>query len=208
MRECDTSRSQSIKYSERADREGVARSREVRMTGHPLDEVVEAKRRGEAVGLASICSSHPVVLEETFRHAAAHGQLALVEATCNQVNQDGGYTGMRPADFHAQVTALALVSRSRTGSPLARRRPPGAESMARRAGRRRNGEGGGARGCVRKSGLSQAPSRRVDAVRRRRARSGACRDRTALRSSCRRGRCGGGPRVWIGPRADSVRNRH
>ena len=78
------------------------------MSRHPLDEIVDAKRRGEAVGLASICSAHPVVLEETVRHAAAHGRLALIEATCNQVNQDGGYTGMRPADFHAQVTAFAL----------------------------------------------------------------------------------------------------
>ena len=78
------------------------------MAGHPLDEIVDAKRRGEAVALASICSAHPVVVEETVRHAAAHGQLALVEATCNQVNQDGGYTGMRPADFHGQVRALAL----------------------------------------------------------------------------------------------------
>jgi D-tagatose-1,6-bisphosphate aldolase subunit GatZ/KbaZ len=77
------------------------------MAGHPLDDIVDAKDRGEPGGLASICSAHPVVLEETLRHAAAHGRLALVEATCNQVNQDGGYTGMRPADFHAQVTGLA-----------------------------------------------------------------------------------------------------
>jgi D-tagatose-1,6-bisphosphate aldolase subunit GatZ/KbaZ len=77
------------------------------MAGHPLDDIVEAKDQGEPGGLASICSAHPVVLEETLRHAAAHNRLALVEATCNQVNQDGGYTGMRPADFHAQVTELA-----------------------------------------------------------------------------------------------------
>jgi D-tagatose-1,6-bisphosphate aldolase subunit GatZ/KbaZ len=77
------------------------------MAGHPLDDIVEAKDRGEPGGLASICSAHPVVLEETLRHAAAHDRMALVEATCNQVNQDGGYTGMRPADFHAQVTELA-----------------------------------------------------------------------------------------------------
>jgi D-tagatose-1,6-bisphosphate aldolase subunit GatZ/KbaZ len=77
------------------------------MAGHPLDDIVEAKDRGEPNALASICSAHPVVLEETLRHAAAHNRLALVEATCNQVNQDGGYTGMRPADFHAQVTEIA-----------------------------------------------------------------------------------------------------
>ena len=31
----------------------------------------------------------------------------LIEATCNQVNQDGGYTGMTPADFRDFVHALA-----------------------------------------------------------------------------------------------------
>ena len=30
---------------------------------------------------------------------ASHGQRVLIEATCNQVNQEGGYTGMTPADF-------------------------------------------------------------------------------------------------------------
>jgi D-tagatose-1,6-bisphosphate aldolase subunit GatZ/KbaZ len=80
------------------------------MTSHPLDDIVEAKDRAEARGVASICSAHPVVLEETVRHAAAHDTLALIEATCNQVNQEGGYTGMRPAEFHAQVTEMARVA--------------------------------------------------------------------------------------------------
>src|SRR5690606_20365662 len=31
----------------------------------------------------------------------------LIEATCNQVNQEGGYTGMTPADFRAFVFRLA-----------------------------------------------------------------------------------------------------
>ena len=31
----------------------------------------------------------------------------LIEATCNQVNQDGGYTGMTPAAFRAFVEAIA-----------------------------------------------------------------------------------------------------
>lgn len=77
------------------------------MSSHPLDAIIDAKDRGEARGLASVCSVHPVVLEATLRHGAAHDALTLIEATCNQVNQDGGYTGMRPADFHAQVVDLA-----------------------------------------------------------------------------------------------------
>ena len=35
------------------------------------------------------------------------GQRVLIEATCNQVNQDGGYTGMTPADFRGFVEAIA-----------------------------------------------------------------------------------------------------
>lgn len=80
------------------------------MTSHPLDAIVEAKDRAQAWGVASICSAHPGVLGATLRHAVAHGTLALIEATCNQVNQEGGYTGIRPAEFHAQVTEMARVA--------------------------------------------------------------------------------------------------
>jgi D-tagatose-1,6-bisphosphate aldolase subunit GatZ/KbaZ len=58
---------------------------------------------GDALGLTSVCSAHPLVLRAALVAAREAGQVALVEATCNQVNQDGGYTGMRPADFVALV---------------------------------------------------------------------------------------------------------
>ena len=51
-------------------------------------------RAGEARGIPSICSAHPMVLEACIDQAVADGAPLLVEATCNQVNQDGGYTGM------------------------------------------------------------------------------------------------------------------
>ena len=35
------------------------------------------------------------------------GRHVLIEATCNQVNQDGGYTGMTPAAFRAFVEGIA-----------------------------------------------------------------------------------------------------
>ena len=66
------------------------------------------------MGITSVCSAHPVVLEETVRHGAAGEHVVLVEATCNQVNQDGGYTGLRPADFRQQVEATRRAS---TGCP-------------------------------------------------------------------------------------------
>jgi D-tagatose-1,6-bisphosphate aldolase subunit GatZ/KbaZ len=42
-----------------------------------------------------------------LRRAKAEGVPALIEATCNQVNQEGGYTGMTPADFRAFVEGIA-----------------------------------------------------------------------------------------------------
>jgi D-tagatose 6-phosphate 4-epimerase len=65
-------------------------------------------------GIPSICSAHPMVIEASMRHALARGEHLLVEATCNQVNQDGGYTGMTPADFRAFVEKIA----AKTGFPL------------------------------------------------------------------------------------------
>ena len=43
------------------------------------------------------------MLEAAARQAYADGSLLLVEATSNQVDQDGGYTGLRPTDFAALV---------------------------------------------------------------------------------------------------------
>jgi D-tagatose-1,6-bisphosphate aldolase subunit GatZ/KbaZ len=69
--------------------------------------LADAQRAGRADGLASICSAHPLVLDETIRHGVDGEHVVLIEATCNQVNQDGGYSGLRPAEFCHQVTALA-----------------------------------------------------------------------------------------------------
>ncbi len=69
---------------------------------HPLVEVL----RGPG-GIASICSAHPVVIEAALRLALEHDRPVLIEATCNQVNQDGGYTGMDPAAFRSFVEAIA-----------------------------------------------------------------------------------------------------
>jgi D-tagatose-1,6-bisphosphate aldolase subunit GatZ/KbaZ len=72
-----------------------------------LLEMVREHKRGQPVGMYSVCSAHPVVIEAALRDAAARGAPLLIEATSNQVNQLGGYTGMRPQDFHAFVTGLA-----------------------------------------------------------------------------------------------------
>ncbi len=72
-----------------------------------LDEIVAAQKHGEAKGIPSICSAHPTVLRQALQ-ALAH---PLIEATCNQVNQFGGYTGMRPRDFVSFVSGIAEEAR-------------------------------------------------------------------------------------------------
>ncbi len=62
---------------------------------------------GPAVGIPSVCSAHPVAIAATVAECAALGRPALIEATSNQVNQEGGYTGMKPADFRRFVQAIA-----------------------------------------------------------------------------------------------------
>jgi D-tagatose-1,6-bisphosphate aldolase subunit GatZ/KbaZ len=60
--------------------------------------------------LPSICTAHPDVLQITVAHAASNDEPVLIEATCNQVNQDGGYTGLTPQAFHDQVSDLAQAA--------------------------------------------------------------------------------------------------
>lgn len=64
-------------------------------------------RKGGIGGIFSVCSSHPAVLRAVCTHARETGDSVLVEATANQVNQFGGYTGMRPDDFTARLHELA-----------------------------------------------------------------------------------------------------
>ena len=73
----------------------------------PLTDVVRAQKQGLARGIPSLCSAHPVVLRAAFEQALLDGSSVLVESTCNQVNQEGGYTGVRPAEFVSFVARLA-----------------------------------------------------------------------------------------------------
>jgi D-tagatose-1,6-bisphosphate aldolase subunit GatZ/KbaZ len=72
-----------------------------------LLELVRRHRSGEAVGIYSVCSAHPLALRAALEHARATEGYALIEATSNQVNQEGGYTGLRPAQFRDLVLGLA-----------------------------------------------------------------------------------------------------
>lgn len=72
-----------------------------------LRQTIARHRAGAAVGVYSVCSAHPLVLEAAIRQTREDGGYLLVEATSNQVDQFGGYTGMTPADFRDLVHGLA-----------------------------------------------------------------------------------------------------
>lgn len=72
-----------------------------------LTEMVEQHKRGKTNGIYAVCSAHPLVLEAAIRYAHEHQAPLLVEATSNQVDQFGGYTGMTPADFRGFICSLA-----------------------------------------------------------------------------------------------------
>ncbi len=81
-----------------------------------FEDIIQAHQRGAALGITSISSAHPVVLEAALRYGSETGSHVLIESTCNQVNQFGGYTRMAPADFVAFVTRLAQEN----GFPLSK----------------------------------------------------------------------------------------
>jgi D-tagatose-1,6-bisphosphate aldolase subunit GatZ/KbaZ len=58
-------------------------------------------------GITSVCTAHPIVIEAALSLGLRNERRVLIEATCNQVNQEGGYTGMTPADFRRFVEAIA-----------------------------------------------------------------------------------------------------
>lgn len=63
--------------------------------------------KGEKLAITSVCSAHPQAILAACKAAEDAGQIALIEATCNQVNHEGGYTGMQPTDFVALVRDAA-----------------------------------------------------------------------------------------------------
>ena len=111
-----------------------------------LRDLIARHKAGERVGITSVCSAHPLVIEATLKHALAHGApLVLIEATSNQVNQDGGYTGMTPPAFRDFVLRIA----GGVGFPpnaWCWRRPSRPQPMDGSWGCRGDGKGGG-NGC-------------------------------------------------------------
>src|ERR1035437_4286869 len=77
------------------------------LVSNALQNLAVARRAGQPKGIYSVCSAHPWVLEAAIDQALEDGSNLLIEATSNQVNHLGGYTGMLPADFRRRVIEIA-----------------------------------------------------------------------------------------------------
>jgi len=75
--------------------------------------LMKDNKAGKARGIYSICSAHPDVIRASMLQAREDGSIVLIESTSNQVDQFGGYTGMKPQEFVSYVKGLA----SKTGFP-------------------------------------------------------------------------------------------
>lgn len=69
----------------------------------PLLTIIRAHKHGKTVGLPSVCSANPFVMEAALTYARTTKRGLCIESTARQVNQDGGYAGMTPSSFADRI---------------------------------------------------------------------------------------------------------
>jgi D-tagatose-1,6-bisphosphate aldolase subunit GatZ/KbaZ len=72
-----------------------------------LQKIVSDQKMGFPIGAFSVCSSNLYVLQASMQFAKEDNSYLLIESTCNQVNQFGGYTGMTTNDFSKFIRKIA-----------------------------------------------------------------------------------------------------
>ena len=77
------------------------------MRQNPLKRIVELQKQGKNVGIYSVCSANGYVIEAALKRGLSDNSCVLIESTANQCDQNGGYTGMKPADFKKYVLDIA-----------------------------------------------------------------------------------------------------
>lgn len=74
---------------------------------NPLRQILARRQPGRPGGIPSYCTGNELVLEILLRRAKVSHTPVLLEATANQSNQFGGYTGLRPGDYCDRVLGMA-----------------------------------------------------------------------------------------------------
>lgn len=73
------------------------------MREHPLQKLIRYHKKDFSRGIYSVCSANPFVIDAAFSFAKEENSYLIIESTSNQVDQYGGYTGMKPLDFRSMV---------------------------------------------------------------------------------------------------------
>ena len=75
-----------------------------------MKTLIARHKAGEHIGICSVCSAHPLVIEAALAFDRNSTRKVLIEATSNQVNQFGGYTGMTPAPIKSDLLVSVSFS--------------------------------------------------------------------------------------------------
>lgn len=71
-------------------------------------DMISGQKKGRPKGICSLCSANGFVLKAAMYDAKRKNVPVLIEATSNQVDQFGGYTGMTPEKFRQYVEKIAV----------------------------------------------------------------------------------------------------
>ena len=71
-----------------------------------LRDIIARNNAGECIAIPSVCSANPEVISASLQLASSLNRPLVIEATSNQVNQFGGYTGMDAQAFVAFIDDL------------------------------------------------------------------------------------------------------
>ena len=72
-----------------------------------IRDILNKNKSGVAIGLPSFCTSNMFVIDAALDYVLQKDVPIVIEATCNQINQFGGYTGLLPKDFSKKVRSKA-----------------------------------------------------------------------------------------------------
>lgn len=70
-------------------------------------DMITDYKNGVHIALPSYCIGNQRVIEAILKYYSDKKDYVLLEATANQVNQFGGYTGLKPADYKKMVFSVA-----------------------------------------------------------------------------------------------------
>lgn len=83
-----------------------------------LLDLIRRRKAGQRIGIYSICSTNRFVIDAAIKQAARNNSFVLIEATCNQVNQFGGYSGLTPRGFASMIRKILIETGLSSGQVL------------------------------------------------------------------------------------------